>query len=239
MDEDILKLNLKNIGLSDSEAIIYITLIKNGSSSISEISQISGLHRTNIYDSIEKLKEKGFVTYLQEENKQICKAVNPEIILDYLKEKESKMTDTINELNRLRNYIKEKVSVEIFKGKQGMRSALRDILNTKKEVIGYNVSGQLRKYMPEFAEYYFREQTKYKILHKFIYISGTPKPKSKFYEIKYVTKEYVGTTITLCYEDVILNLIWEPEIVAIKTKSKELTEDYKKHFELLWKIAKP
>ena len=94
------------------------------------------------------------------------------------------------------------------------------ILINKKEVVGYNISGQLRKYLPEFAEYYFREQNKFKIKHRFIYTKGIVKPSSKFYEVRYLPKEYTATTITLCYNNTTLNLIWEPEMIAIMIKSK-------------------
>lgn len=229
---------LKEIGLSDSEAKIYITLLKLGEATVAEISQDSGLHRTNIYDSLEKLKEKGLVSYLSKENKQFFRALDPENLISYLKEKEESINKIIPELNEIKSKIPEKVTVEIFKGKQGMKSALKDILLKKKKVIGYSVAGQLRKYLPEFAKYYFREQNKYKIIHKFIYTAGIIKPPTKYYKIKYLSKEFRSTTINICYDNIILNLIWEPEIVAIKIKSKELSDNFKKHFNLLWKIAK-
>lgn len=239
MNLQTLKENLKEIGLSDSEATIYLTLLKKGESSVAEISQISGLHRTNIYDSLEKLKEKGFAAYLIKENKQFYRASNPEIALSYLKEKEEKIAKSVSELKKLQMQApEEKVLTEIFKGDQGMKAVLKEILFVKKEVVGYSISGQLRKYLPEFAEYYFREQEKYKIKHKFIYTAGAIKPPTKFYHIKRLPKEYTGTTITLCYDDVLLNLIWEPEMLAIKIKCKQLAQDYKSHFELLWKLAK-
>ena len=239
MTEETLKQNLKEIGLSDSEAIVYLTLLKKSEISVAEISQISGLHRTNIYDSLEKLKEKGFVSYILKENKQFYRASNPEIVLNYLKEKQEKITKIIPQLKEIQNIIKEKVIVEVFKGKQGMKTALKDILTTKKEVLGYSLTGQLRKHLPEFAEYYFIEQQKHKIKHRFIYTLETKNPPTKFYEIKHLPKEYGGTTITVCYGDTILNLIWEPEMTAIRIKSKQTAEAYKKHFEALWKIAKP
>ncbi len=86
--EEVLKESLKEIGLSDSEAVIYLTLLKKGELSVAEISQTSGLHRTNIYDSLEKLKEKGFVAFVLKENKQFYRATAPKIVLDYLKEKQ-------------------------------------------------------------------------------------------------------------------------------------------------------
>lgn len=229
---------LKEIGLSDSEANVYLSLLKLGEATVAEISKDSGLHRTNIYDSLEKLKEKGLVSYLSKENKQFFRAADPENVLNYLKEKEESIEKYIPKLKELQTKIKEKITVEIFKGKQGMKSALKDILIKKEEVIGFSVAGQLRKYLPEFAEYYFREQTKHKIKHKFIYTAETAKPPSKYYEIKILSKEFSGTTISICYGDVILDLIWEPELIAIKIQSKQLADNFRKHFQLLWKQAK-
>jgi sugar-specific transcriptional regulator TrmB len=229
---------LKELGLSDSEAVIYITLLKLGEATVAELSQHSGLHRTNIYDSIEKLKEKGFVSYLTKENKQFLRAADPEILLNYLKEKEESMANILPELKKIQSSISEKVAVEVFKGKQGMKSVLKDILLRKEEVIGFSVSGQMRKFLPEFAEYYFREQAKHKIIHRFIYTGGTIKPPTAYYRIKYLSKEFISTTMSLCYDDTLLNLIWEPEMIAIRIKSKLLTEDFKKHFNLLWNMAK-
>lgn len=229
---------LNQIGLSDSEITIYVTLLKYGGSSISDISQNSGLHRTNIYDSIEKLKAKGMVSYVLKEGKQYLRASDPEGLIDYIKEQEEIVRDIVPELNKLKSRIPEKITVEIFKGKQGMKSVLRDILIKKETVLGYSVAGQMRKFLPEFADYYFREQSKNKILHRFIYIESIKNPPSKYYEIKYLSKEYIGTTMSLSYDDTILNLIWEPEMVAIRIKSKELAKDFEKHFKILWKIAK-
>ena len=237
MDE-LLKDNLKDAGLSDSEAIIYITLLKKGECSVAEISQISGLHRTNIYDSLEKLKEKGFVAYILKENKQFFRAAEPEIILNYLKEKQERITNIIPQLKGIQASINEKVVVEVFKGEQGMKTALKDILLSKKEVVGYSVAGQLRKYLPRFAEYYFIEQEKHKIKHKFIYTSGTIKPPIKFYELRYLPREYASMTITLCYGEAVLNLIFEPEMTAIRIRCKQIADAYKRHFDALWKIAK-
>ena len=229
---------LREIGLSDSEANVYLTLLKLGEATVAEISQSSGLHRTNIYDSLEKLKEKGLVSYLSKENKQFFRAADPENLLTYLKEKEESISTFIPELREIQSKVSEKVTVEVFKGAQGMKSALKDILATKEEVVGYSIAGQLRKYLPEFARYYFREQDKSQIIHRFIYTSGIPQPPSKYYQIRFLPKEFSSTTLNISYDDKILNLIFQPEMIAIQIRSKLLAEDFKRHFELLWKIAK-
>src|SRR3989344_1634048 len=226
---------LRGIGLSDSEAKIYLTLLKLGEATVAEISKNSGLHRTNIYDSLEKLKAMGIVAFLLKENKQFFRATDPESLLNYLKEQEEVVTKMIPELKEIRPKIPENVTVEVFKGKQGMKSVLKDILVKNEEVLGYSISGQLRKFLPEFAEYYLREQTKHQIKHRVIFTEKTIPPPSKFYQIKYLPKEFKSVTINLCYNDILLNLIWEPEMIAIRIKSKQLADSFKKHFEFLWK----
>ena len=229
---------LREIGLSDSEAKIYISLLELGEATVAEISRESGLHRTNIYDSLEKLKEKGFVSYLSKENRQFFRASDPGSLLVYWKEKEEKISRLVPELKALQSKVREKVTVEIFKGKQGMKSVLKDVLAEKEEVLGYSIAGQLRKYLPEFSEYYFREQTKYRIRHRFIYILKGPRPPSKYYEIRYLPKEFSNAIVELCCGDTILNLIWEPEMIAIRIRSEQLAENFKSNFSLLWKMAK-
>lgn len=228
---------LKEIGLSESETNIYTTLLKYGELTVAEISQNSGLHRTNIYDSLEKLKEKGLISSLTKERKQYFRAANPESLIGYISEKEELIKKIIPKLKEVQSKITEKVTVEIFKGEQGMKTVLKDILLKKQKVFGYSISGQLRKFLPEFSDYYFREQNKNKIIHKFIYTEGIKSP-GKYYQVKYLPKEYITSTGNLCYGDTILNLIWEPEMTAIRIKSKQLADDFKKHFELLWKTAK-
>jgi len=229
---------LREIGLSGSEAKIYLTLLKLGEATVAEVSQHSGLHRTNIYDSLEKLKEKGMCSYLSKENKQFFRAAEPESILNYLKEKENSVAQIIPELKKMQAIVEEKVIVEVFKGAEGLKSVLRDVLAKKQEVIGYGLAGQMRKFIPEFAKFYFREQNKYKISHKFIYTEGISQPPSKYYEIRYLPKEFKSTTINLCYSDIILDLIWEPEMVAVRIKSKQLVDGFKTQFKLLWERAK-
>ena len=52
------KETLTKIGLSKQESAIYLVLLKLNLATVRDISKESGLHRTNIYDTLEKLKEK-------------------------------------------------------------------------------------------------------------------------------------------------------------------------------------
>ncbi len=228
---------LRRIGLSESETKVYLALLRLGKANVTQIAEESGVHRTNIYNILDKLKEMGLVSYFQDDNRMYFKTTDPENLLNYLKESEEAMQDLLPDLKKIRESVTEKVSVEIFRGEKGMKSAFKDIIREKKEVVGFGMAGQLRKYMPIFADQWLRDIKQYKIKNKYIYAEGTEIVHPEF-EVKVLSKEFITPVGTQIYGDKILISIWEPTLLAIMIKSKEVADNYRKHFDLLWKIAK-
>jgi len=228
---------LKRIGLSESETKIYLTLLKLGKSGIGSLAEESGVHRTNIYSILDKLKEKGLVSDLKEEGKTIFKVNDPSNLLNYLKENEEAILKVIPDLKKLQGVIKEKVGVDVFRGEKGMKSAFKEIIRTKEDVVGFGMTGQLRKYMPIFALQWIRDIKKYKIKNKYIYVEGTAIDE-QYFEVRTLPKEFSSPVSTQIFGDKVLISIWEPILVGILIKSKEVSDNYKKHFELLWSMAK-
>lgn len=56
---------LKNIGFTQQEANIYITLLKNGELSGYEVAKLSGISRSNVYAALSSLVEKGGAVIIQ------------------------------------------------------------------------------------------------------------------------------------------------------------------------------
>ncbi len=73
---------LKEIGLLDAEIDVYLCLLRIGPSLVSKINQETGLHRTHIYDLLEKLKEKGLVSVFIQSGKNYFKPSPPKRLLD-------------------------------------------------------------------------------------------------------------------------------------------------------------
>ena len=120
---------LQKIGLNKNEVKIYLTLLKLGSAQAGKISKEAQINRTTTYDGLERLIEKGLVTYIIEANKKVFRPVSPQIILDQLKEKQKIVEETLPELNKLFKESKEKEESNIYKGRKGIKSILNDILN--------------------------------------------------------------------------------------------------------------
>ena len=58
---------LNKIGFTDSEAKVYLVLLKNGGMTGYEASKYSAVPRSKIYNVLESLVMKGFILYSEEE----------------------------------------------------------------------------------------------------------------------------------------------------------------------------
>ena len=230
---------LKSLGFIESEIDVYMALIRTGSMTVSQISEESGVHRTNIYTILNKLENAGLVSHFFEENKKKYKTTNPDNLLNYLREAESKIENIIPELSKMRKGVHDPVAVYFFKGLDGMKSAFRDIVRDGKDIFALGLSGHGRKYMPIFHPQIMRDIRNKKIKTKCIYIEGVKPAEFGDFEVRYLSKEFISPVYTWIYGDKVVFNIWEPSMTAIMIKSQEVADDYRKHFNILWKMAKP
>lgn len=237
---------LKEIGLADEEIKVYLAMLKTGSNLASKISVETKINRSHVYQLLERLISKGFVSYVIKENRKYFSAVNPEKIIEIIKEKEQKLKNILPNLLTLASFEKEKPIVEIFEGKAGIKTILNDILKTKKEWLAFGSSGKGQEVLSFYAEHWEKEREKLKIILRGILDSsesglkrGKEIAKRKYTKIKYVKESYSNPSSTWIYGDKLAFIIWGKEhSFAIRIISKEITNNFKKHFEVLWKNAK-
>ena len=79
---------LWNLGLTKNEIKIYLTLLDEGSSTAGIITEKTGIHRRNVYDSIERLIEKGIVGYIVVKGRKHFEAVDPKYFNRFFQEKQ-------------------------------------------------------------------------------------------------------------------------------------------------------
>src|SRR3989338_10345709 len=107
---------LQEIGLSNTEVKVYLALLELGSALAGEITKKSEVNRTNVYDALERLIEKGLVTYVISANRKVFEPVNPEMLREILKDKQEKLSSVINELQLKYKTSRSKEEATIFKG---------------------------------------------------------------------------------------------------------------------------
>ena len=241
---------LRSIGLTENEIKIYIDLLKSGSSTSYDISKRTGIYRVHIYDKLEQLMSKGLASHVYEGSKKFFRATAPSKIKQYLEDKkkelelrEEEVNSLLPELETLSNSPREDTFVEVFKGVEGLKYFLKDILKTGKEVLITGIDD--RKYQDAlslFMKQYFRDLKNQNIKERIITIkkkgvflfdkSIAPTTTYRFLDVK-----QFNPTNTVIYGNNVVIVTWGSPVTAVMIKNKEIAETYRNHFEHLWKIA--
>lgn len=241
---------LKKIGLTDNEIKIYIALLSVGRCTAYEISKKTNIYRVHVYDKLEQLMGKGLVTYVYIGAKKFFQATHPQKIRQYLEDKkkdlelqERAIINLIPELQELINLPKEDTKVEVFKGKEGLKYLLKDIIKIKKEVLITGINdARYNEALSVFMKQYFRDLKKYNIRERVITLKKKgvflfDKKTASTTTYRFLEIKQFNPTNTFVYGNTVLIVAWGLPITAIMIQNKEISETYRNHFEHLWKIA--
>ncbi|MEI6352706.1 MAG: helix-turn-helix domain-containing protein [Candidatus Nomurabacteria bacterium] len=134
---------LKKLGLSEKEIKVYLYILFSGPQYVTKISQSCKLTRTNTYDIIKKLEEKGLSHSLGSEYGKKIKANSPTELKELINSKEREIKSYKNELEDIligleKINIKENnnvYNVSYFKGKENLKKMLNlSLLSKNKEI---------------------------------------------------------------------------------------------------------
>ncbi len=233
---------LQEIGLSNTEAKVYLALLELGSALAGEITKKSEVNRTNVYDALERLIEKGLVTYVISANRKVFEPVNPEMLREILKEKQEKLSSAMNELQLKYKTSRIKEEATIFKGKKGIKSIFEDILKEKKNLFVYGAESRFADMFPDYQKHWNDRRAKLGIKVKMIYNEKVKKrkieEKLKLLTMKFLPKHYEFPSTVMIYDDKIVTIVWTELPFGFMIRSKEAVKSNKNFFDILWDIAK-
>lgn len=120
---------LREIGLSPNEARVYESMLQLGEANVNLISIKSGVHRRNVYDSLNKLIEKGLASQYVVKGERHFRATDPNRLMTIVKEKEDKLANILPEMKTKFQTIKQEEQAYIYRGVQGFKNYMQDILD--------------------------------------------------------------------------------------------------------------
>lgn len=235
---------LRKVGLSDGEIKVYSALLDLGVSTTNLIHEKTGIERRNIYDILNKLIDKGLITYIYENKRRYFQVTHPSKIIGYIEEKKDDLENVKKEIEREIPQIisrfefkKPIIKAEIYRGFEGIKAVWEDMLNYKE--IYWIGSG---RYVPRKLPHFFaswnkrRIKLKVKLLNIFRYEWKDEINHPLVYETgKYLPKEFSGNpTVIGIHGNKVTNFIFGEEFFAFVIESKELAENYKSYHKYLW-----
>ncbi|UZE94171.1 MAG: hypothetical protein IB618_01185 [Candidatus Pacearchaeota archaeon] len=249
------KETLKKLGLTESEINVYLALIELGSSLASKVAKKCGLHRTNVYDSLDKLIKRGLISFVVRENRKYFSAADPEKLLKILEGKkqeiereESSLKTIISELRKKKRLTEEKIEAQIYKGKEGFKTVMEMILEEAKgkEWLYLGGTGKVYELLPYYLPALIKKRIKAKIKLK-VLLADTKETrnlsKKAFVEckVRFLPKEIKNITAIHVWKDKVAIIPITPtaieEPVVFLIHNKENADSFRDYFNWLWKTA--
>lgn len=239
MDEKV----LIEVGFNKNEAKAFLALLELGSSTAGAIAQKSKIYRTNVYDALTSLINKGLVNYIYKGKNKYFEAEDPLKIETLLEEKKKSFQQILPELILKQNMAKLKERAHIYEDVNGIRLILEDVLKTKKDVYSFGIPKDISTKMKNFIVSYHKRRAKLKINQYHIYDENA-KDRIKvlnslpYTKARYMPKEENSPATTTVYGDKIAFFIWADPPFSVLIESRRMAESYLKYFNMLWKLAK-
>lgn len=233
---------LKELGLTKNESLVYVTLLNNITLNPTKLAQKTGLHRSYIYDTLERLLEKGIINTVLVNNKKCYQAVDPKALREIFELKLRKLDEILPQLSGLYNTNSEETKIELHKGKRVYRTMIKELISSLKKndtiyILGANEE-ILETVEPIYLKQYFNIIKEKNITEKIIISKGNKKLKENYLEYKELDPRYIGNTTIVIFQDKVFLFILGNPYHLITIKSKSVAETYLKQFKLMWKIAK-
>lgn len=239
---------LTEIGLKEIEAKIYLKLLEEDSILASNLARKLKLHRTSVYDTLDKLTNKGLASYFIKSGKKYFRATNPDRLLEIEEEKEMNLREFVTSLKNLKKPQQKEPLFEIYVGREGIKTIWEDILRGLKKGDEFLAlaTGKAPKILPYYMPQFHKRRIKAGIKLRIIY-GDTKEEKERGDElskmrgilVKYIPRQFTNPAATLIYDNKVAIILWsEDNLVASLAQSEEISASFRNYFETLWKIAK-
>ncbi|MFA6461079.1 MAG: helix-turn-helix domain-containing protein [Candidatus Woesearchaeota archaeon] len=240
---------LESLGLTKAEIKVYLALLELGRSTTGPIVEKSRASSSKIYELLEKLMQKGLVSFVIENGIKYFEAADPRRLMDYMNDKEELLIKQKQELNQLipelelkQKLSKDRSGATIFRGLKGVKTAYEDILKTLHSGEEYYVSGgmlQHKAYFDYIAEFHKRRaklgikvRLLYTDLAKSIAKNIKDLPGTK---IKFAPQHFFSACFIVMYKTkTLITVASKEELTLFQIDNKEITDSFISQFKLLW-----
>ncbi len=244
MDEKL----LQEIGLAPSEISVYTALLRTGSAKVGVLIKEVSWHRSRVYEAINRLIDKGLVSYVIKNNVKFFQASDPERLLSYieeqkekLNEKEKTIKDILPELRKQISPLMPNAEAHVLYGKEGFKTMRKDVLKQKQTLYLIGAVGKEDRAVQYFFPGFDKLRIKSKIKMKVLYdseVKGKPITKLGLMETKFLPKEYSSPAVINVYADRVVNVLWQGDTpICFMIINKDIADSYRKWFDLIWKIS--
>jgi len=237
-----LERKLVEIGLSDKEARVYLVLLSLGTARAAAIARNAGILRETAYAVLNQLIAKGLVSTVVKGGITYYEATDPSVIAERLLERYQKFRESLPELNKLKRTISEKPQVQLYEGKEGLKSILDDIIASKKELrtLGSaKVFDELRFYFPKFIQRRIEAKIRVRVLQERVPIieEMMKRNRRELRRMRFLPKWFRINSMIHIYGDKFAWMVFGRQQLGIIIQNEEIANTMCEIFDVLWELS--
>ena len=241
--------NLVRLGLTEGEAKVYLALLGLGSSTVGPVTERSGVSSSNVYGILQRLIEKGIVSFIIKSKTRYYQAAPPKNLADYLRRKELELEEqrhifktlipelTAHALGTSQQY------AELFFGLKGLKAAYEKLYSRpeKTEILRFFCikfkTDTPDKFYLSYEKTYLQKGIRNRGISNPDYKTSLYVKKSVWGNLRYV-RFPIPPNIDI-YQNKFVLISWEDEQnpVTIYIESEGIAEPLKRYFDSVWDKA--
>lgn len=241
--------NLRLLGISEKEQVVYKTLSDVGIVSATELAKLTKVKRPTIYLYLENLKEAGLVSESINQKKKYFQAVNPKALNEIVKQKITELENLsksipslVIELESARSK-RGRSKGQLYRGVAGVRALVDEIANSQETVYLLGSIKGLHKYLgPDLLDKIYNKPRRRKMATDYLIADWASSTVKKFFEesgtftkIRFLPPDIPPNGAFIAFGNKIIVAEYFPEPQAVMIEEPALVSIFKLAFSSLWK----
>jgi len=239
---------LQELGLSEGQMSVYLSLLELGTSALNGIQEKTGIDRRNIYDILNKLIERGFVSYMFEKRVRTYQCTHPNKLRHEVELKEQRLKELkgkIPQIQEVFDSVRPEIRAEILRGSEAIKAFLESTFdNGDTYWIGGNSGIERVSTMKQWFKHWMVRRAKLGYIMHDLVDAGTHledlEPdnilahKKLCYKYATLPKEFSSPMVIIISGNRVAQVLWNEQPFCCVFEGEQVRESFMKYFNYFW-----
>lgn len=244
MKNDKLLENLKEFGLEENEAKVYLASLSLGPTTILKLSKHGEVKRTTVYEIVDSLEMKGLMKKEIHGFKTLYSPEHPERLKNTLEAKSTLLTRVLPELEGKYHLKGTESSIKYYEGLTAIKNVYDDLLKDSKRHDFYYAVSNTAEWQGIEDDYFMKNHVEKRVdlglKINLLFVDSDVAQKRKQFEhnyneeIRFLPKDAnIHVDMVITQHKLVIFQLHEP-LVALVIENQTMINTQKEIFELLW-----
>lgn len=239
---------LEELGLSQGQIAVYRAVLELGTSGLNGIQEKTGIERRNIYDILNKLIERGLISYTVEKGRRTYQCTHPRTLSEQIKERQERLkmlNEQLPDVQKLFSEAKPGIRAEVFRGDEGIKTIFEEVLEYScchvlggNSFKGYVVSKSLQRWFKHWMDRRVKQKhVMYDLVDYGTFLKEQPPEEDSeksYYHYAQLPPDLRSPMVVLIYGDKVAQILWGQQSFAFVLESEEIRESFMRYFHYFW-----